>query len=190
LRFQEFAVEPNRPNLVARLKGNGQKRPLLLMGHTDTVNVDVSKWTFPPFSAARDSGYIYGRGTVDDKDNVAASLMVMLLLKQLKVQLDRDVIFLAEAGEEGTTRVGIQHMVNDHFDAIDAEYCMAEGGNGSRVAGNVRFISVRRSRRFRTRLSWSREVRRGTGPYRSKTTPSRMCPPRWPPSRNGSRRCA
>jgi len=142
IEFQEFAVEPNRPNLVARLKGNGQKRPLLLMGHTDTVNVDVSKWTFPPFSAARDSGYIYGRGTVDDKDNVAASLMVMLLLKQLKVQLDRDVIFLAEAGEEGTTRVGIQHMVNDHFDAIDAEYCMAEGGNGSRVAGNVRFISV------------------------------------------------
>jgi len=142
IEFQEFAVEPNRPNLVARLKGNGQKRPLLLMGHTDTVNVDVNKWTFPPFSAARDSGYIYGRGTVDDKDNVSASLMVMLLLKQLKVQLDRDVIFLAEAGEEGTTRVGIQHMVNDHFDAIDAEYCMAEGGNGSRVAGNVRFISV------------------------------------------------
>jgi acetylornithine deacetylase/succinyl-diaminopimelate desuccinylase-like protein len=56
--------------------------------------------------------------------------------------LDRDVIFLAEAGEEGTTRVGIQYMVNEHFDAIDAEYCLAEGGNGSRVGGNVRFISV------------------------------------------------
>jgi acetylornithine deacetylase/succinyl-diaminopimelate desuccinylase-like protein len=142
IEFQEFAVESNRPNLVARLKGNGQKRPLLLMGHTDTVNVDVSKWTFPPFSAARDGGYIYGRGSVDDKDNVSASLMVLLLLKRLKVPLDRDVIFLAEAGEEGTTRVGIQHMVNDHFDAIDAEYCLAEGGNGSRVGGNVRFISV------------------------------------------------
>lgn len=142
IEFQEFAVEPNRPNLVARLKGNGQKRPLLLMGHTDTVNVDVSKWTFPPFSAARDGGYIYGRGTVDDKDNVSASLMVMLMLKRLNVPLDRDVIFLAEAGEEGTTRVGIQHMVNEHFDAIDAEYCMAEGGNGTRVAGNVRFMSV------------------------------------------------
>jgi acetylornithine deacetylase/succinyl-diaminopimelate desuccinylase-like protein len=142
IEFQEFAVEANRPNLVARLKGNGQKRPLLLMGHTDTVNVDVSKWTFPPFSAARDGGYIYGRGTVDDKDNLSASLMVMLLLKRLKVPLDRDVIFLAEAGEEGTTRIGIQPMVNDHFGAIDAEYCLAEGGNGSRVGGNVRFISV------------------------------------------------
>ena len=142
IEFQEFATEPNRPNLVARLKGNGQKRPLLLMGHTDTVNVDVSKWTFPPFSAARDGGYIYGRGTVDDKDNVSASLMVLLLLKRLKLPLDRDVIFLAEAGEEGTTRVGIQYVVTDHFDAIDAEYCLAEGGNGSRVGGNVRFVSV------------------------------------------------
>jgi acetylornithine deacetylase/succinyl-diaminopimelate desuccinylase-like protein len=142
IEFQEFSSEPNRPNLVARLKGNGQKRPLLLMGHTDTVNVDVKKWTFPPFSAARDGGYIYGRGTVDDKDNLSASLMVMLMLKRLNVPLDRDVIFLAEAGEEGTTRVGIKYMVTDHYDAIDAEYCLAEGGNGSRVGGNVRFVSV------------------------------------------------
>ena len=53
-----------------------------MMGHTDMVNVDPAKWTFPPFSATRDGGYIYGRGTVDDKDNVAAALMTMLLLKR------------------------------------------------------------------------------------------------------------
>src|SRR6185503_16722853 len=76
-----FESEPNRLNVVARLKGNGSKRPLLMMGHTDTVNVDPAKWTFPPFSATRDGGYIYGRGTVDDKDNVTAALMTMLLLK-------------------------------------------------------------------------------------------------------------
>ena len=52
------------------------KRPLLLMGHTDVVNVDPKKRTFPPFSATRDGGYIYGRGTVDDKDNLVGSLMV------------------------------------------------------------------------------------------------------------------
>ena len=142
IEFQEFALEPNRPNLVARLKGLGAKRPLLLMGHTDTVNVDAQKWTLPPFSAAREGGYIYGRGTVDDKDNVAASLMVMLMLKRLNVPLDRDVIFLAEAGEEGTTRVGIQYMVNQQYGAIDAEYCFAEGGNGYRTGGTVRFASV------------------------------------------------
>jgi acetylornithine deacetylase/succinyl-diaminopimelate desuccinylase-like protein len=139
---QFFALEEHRPNVVARLKGSGRKRPLLLMGHTDVVNVDPKKWTFPPFSATRDGGYVYGRGAVDDKDNVAASLMVMLMLKRLNVPLDRDVIFLAESGEEGSTRVGIQFMVNQHFDQIDAEYCLAEGGNVTRVGGAVKFASV------------------------------------------------
>ena len=59
---ETFALEPNRPNVVARLKGNSRKRPILIMGHTDVVNVDPSKWTHPPFSAARDGGHIYGRG--------------------------------------------------------------------------------------------------------------------------------
>jgi acetylornithine deacetylase/succinyl-diaminopimelate desuccinylase-like protein len=137
-----FALEPHRPNIVARLKGNGTKRPLLIMGHTDTVNIDPKKWTFPPFGATRDGGYVYGRGTVDDKDNVVAALMVMLTLKRLNVPLDRDVIFLAEAGEEGSTRVGIQFMVNQHYPDIDAEYCFAEGGNVTRVGGRVKFASV------------------------------------------------
>ena len=137
-----FALEANRPNVVARLKGSGSKRPLLIMGHTDTVNVDPKKWTHPPFGAVRDGGYVYGRGTVDDKDNLVAGLMVMLMLKRSNVPLDRDVIFLAEAGEEGTTRVGIEFMVNQHFGAIDAEYCYAEGGGVTRERGAVRFASV------------------------------------------------
>ena len=137
-----YALEPNRPNVVARLKGSGRKRPLLIMGHTDTVNVDPKKWTHPPFGADRDGGYVYGRGTVDDKDNLTAALMVMLLLKRGNVPLDRDVILLAEAGEEGTTRVGIEFMVSRHFGAIDAEYCIAEGGGVTRERGAVRFASV------------------------------------------------
>jgi acetylornithine deacetylase/succinyl-diaminopimelate desuccinylase-like protein len=139
---QTFALEPHRPNLVARLKGNGSKRPLLVMGHTDVVNVDPKKWMHPPFSDTRDGGYVYGRGTVDDKDNLTAALMVMLTLKRLGVALDRDVIFLAEAGEEGSTRVGIQYMVNQQFPAIEAEYCLAEGGGVTREGGRVRFASV------------------------------------------------
>jgi acetylornithine deacetylase/succinyl-diaminopimelate desuccinylase-like protein len=137
-----FALEPNRPNVVARLTGNGRKRPLLLMAHTDTVNVDAKKWTQPPFSAARENGYVYGRGTVDDKDNVTAALMAMLLLKRANVALDRDVIFMAEAGEEGTTRVGIEFMAKEHFPAIDAEYCLAEGGGVRREGGQVRNASI------------------------------------------------
>jgi acetylornithine deacetylase/succinyl-diaminopimelate desuccinylase-like protein len=139
---QVFALEPERPNVVARLKGSGRKRPLLLMGHTDVVNVDPKKWTHPPFAAERDGGYIYGRGTVDDKDNVTAAVMTMVMLKRLNVPLDRDVIFLAESGEEGTTRVGIQYMADEHWPAIEAEYCLAEGGGVSRVDGKVRQASV------------------------------------------------
>jgi len=142
IAVQMFALDPARPNLVARLKGNGAKRPLLIMGHTDTVNVDAAKWKFPPFSAARDAGFIYGRGTVDDKDNLAACLMAMLLLKRQNVPLDRDVIFLAEAGEEGDTKYGIGHMVDQHWPEIEAEYALAEGGGVTRQGGSVRYASV------------------------------------------------
>lgn len=136
------AIEPNRPNVIARLDGNGSKRPLLIMAHTDVVNTDSAKWTHPPFSATREGGYVYGRGAVDDKDNVVAGLMMMLMLKRMNVPLDRDVIFLAESGEEGATRVGIQLVTREHFPKIDAEYCLAEGGNVTRVGGRVKFASV------------------------------------------------
>ena len=139
---QTFASVPNRPNLVARLTGSGRRRPVLVMGHTDVVNVDPSRWTHPPFGGERDGGYVYGRGTVDDKDNVTASLMTMLLLKRLKVPLDRDVIFLAEAGEEGASRLGAQLMANEHLPLIDAEYCLAEGGTVTREGGRVKFAGI------------------------------------------------
>ncbi|MCC6392454.1 MAG: M20/M25/M40 family metallo-hydrolase [Bryobacterales bacterium] len=137
-----FALDAKRPNLVARLKGSGGKRPLLIMGHTDVVNVDPVKWTFPPFGAVRNSGYVYGRGTLDDKDNLTACLMVMLTLKRMKTPLDRDVIFLAEAGEEGSVKYGILHMVREHWDEIASEYCFAEGGGAVRAGGKLRYVSI------------------------------------------------
>src|SRR2546423_3968380 len=84
-----FALDPNRANLVARIRGNGSKRPLLIMGHTDVVGVQKEKWPVDPFGAVLKDGYIWGRGTVDDKDNVTASLMLMLLLKRTGAKLDR-----------------------------------------------------------------------------------------------------
>jgi acetylornithine deacetylase/succinyl-diaminopimelate desuccinylase-like protein len=137
-----LSLEPDRPNIVARLKGNGSKRPLLVMGHMDTVTVDLAKWHFPPFSATRDGGYVYGRGTIDDKDNLTAGLMTMLLLKRQNVPLDRDVIFLAESGEEGNSRVGIGYMVAQQFPEIDSEYCIAEGGDVVREKGAVKYAEV------------------------------------------------
>lgn len=137
-----LSKDPERPNVVARLKGSGRKRPLLLMGHLDTVPVDASKWKFPPFSATRDGGFVYGRGTIDDKDNLAAAVMTVLLLERQHVPLDRDVILLAESGEESAQQLGLGFMVAEHYSDIDAEFCIAEGGDTIRERGQVRYAAV------------------------------------------------
>src|SRR5260221_3753517 len=142
IAVQVFASDANRSTLVARIKGNGKKRPLLVMGHSDTVTTDEKKWTYPPLSATRNGGWVYGRGTIDDKDNLTAALMTMIELKRLNVPLDRDVIFVSEAGEEGSTGVGIGDFVRDHFAGIDAEYCLAEGGGVTRIGGQTKYATV------------------------------------------------
>jgi acetylornithine deacetylase/succinyl-diaminopimelate desuccinylase-like protein len=138
-----FALDPNRANLVARLKGNGSKRPLLILAHTDVVGVQREKWPVDPFGAVMKDGYIWGRGSRDDKPILAANLMVMLLLKRGGVPLDRDVIFLAESGEEAdTTGAGINFMVNQHFDEIDAEFSLTEGGGATIEGGRVSIVNI------------------------------------------------
>src|SRR5205807_2487108 len=82
------------------------------------------------------------RGTVDDEDNLTGGLMTMLLLKRQNVPLDRDVIFLAEAGEEGSSNFGMQFMVNQHYPEIESEYCLAEGGGAIRIAGVAKYTTV------------------------------------------------
>jgi len=139
---QVFAKDQSRANLVARITGNGKKRPILILGHTDVVTVDPAKWTHPPFGAVRDGGYVYGRGAVDDKDNLVAGVMLMLTLARTNAALDRDVILLAESGEEGAPDVGAQFMVDNHLDAINAEYCLAEGGGVVRAGGQVRQSNI------------------------------------------------
>jgi acetylornithine deacetylase/succinyl-diaminopimelate desuccinylase-like protein len=137
------AQNPTRANVIARLKGNGSKRPLMIMGHSDTVQVDASKWTtFGPFSAARDGGFIYGRGSLDDKSDLIADLMTMLLLKRSGVALDRDVIFVSEVGEEAATGPGIQYLVNQRWNDIDAEFCLAESGGVRRRGGQPFYATV------------------------------------------------
>ena len=139
---QVFALDPSRANLVARIKGNGSKRPILVMAHTDVVGVQRDKWPVDPFGAVRKDGYIWGRGTADDKDKLAANMMLMLLLKRTGAKLDRDVIFLAEAGEEATTKPGIEFMVNQHFDQIDAEFCLTEGGDATLSKGRITTVAI------------------------------------------------
>jgi len=137
-----LALDPARANLVARIKGNGSARPIAILGHTDVVGAQRSKWSTDPFGAVRKNGFIYGRGAVDDKEIVTAGLMVMLLLQRRHIKLNRDVIFVAEAGEEGTPGVGIDFLVNRHWDEIAAEYALAEGGSAVAQGGNVRYVAI------------------------------------------------
>jgi acetylornithine deacetylase/succinyl-diaminopimelate desuccinylase-like protein len=138
-----FALDPNRANLVARLKGNGSKRPLLILAHTDVVPVQTEKWPVDPFGAVMKDGYIWGRGTIDDKDKLTAMLMTFILMKRSGAVLDRDLIFLAESGEEADpVGVGINFMVNQHFDEIDAEFAITEGGTARLENGRVTSIQV------------------------------------------------
>ncbi len=137
-----FATDPARANVVARIKGNGSKKPILIMGHTDVVGAPPERWSVNPFAAIRKNGVIYGRGTVDDKDHAVAGMMILILLQRLHVPLDRDVIFLAEAGEESTTSVGIDFMVKEHWPEIECEYALAEGGAMIEVNGKVHHILV------------------------------------------------
>ena len=148
-----YALEPERANLVARIPGNGSKRPLLVMGHTDVVGVQAARWTEDPFGGVRKDGYVYGRGALDDKDNVTAGLMLMLMLTRYGVELDRDVIFLAEAGEEGTPHVGINYMVDHHWDVIDAEYCIAEGGGARSEDGSVTVVDIQTTEKMPRRVT-------------------------------------
>ena len=159
-----YALDPARANMVARISGNGSKRPILVMAHTDVVGVQPDKWTVDPFGAVARDGYLYGRGTLDDKDNVTASLMLMLLLDRAEVELDRDIIFLAESGEEGTTRFGVDYMVENHWDELDAEYCLAEGGGVVSRDGEVRYVSIATTEKFPMRVTL---VARGTAGHGS-----------------------
>jgi acetylornithine deacetylase/succinyl-diaminopimelate desuccinylase-like protein len=139
---QVFESAPGRGNVVARLKGTGRKKPLLLMGHIDVVGVERARWTVDPFAATIKDGYLYGRGAIDDKAMDAANLEVFLMLHRMKLPLDRDVILLAEAGEEGTTQFGVDFMVEKHWDEIACEYAFNEGGDIVEENGKVQYVAV------------------------------------------------
>ena len=133
---------PGRGNLVARLKGNGKKKPLLLMGHTDVVGVEREKWTVEPFGGVIQGDFMYGRGVSDDKGMTMTCVQVMVLLKRAGVALDRDVILLAEAGEESSTGVGINFVIAQHWEKIACEFALNEGGGFRTENGEVKFLAV------------------------------------------------
>jgi acetylornithine deacetylase/succinyl-diaminopimelate desuccinylase-like protein len=133
---------PGRNSLVARLKGDGSKRPLLIMAHEDVVPVDRARWTVDPFAAIEKDGVLYGRGVSDDKAMLAANLETFLQLKRLNVPLARDVIFLAEASEEMSSPAGMSALVERYWDKINCEFSLNEGGGALVENGKIKYIGV------------------------------------------------
>jgi acetylornithine deacetylase/succinyl-diaminopimelate desuccinylase-like protein len=117
--------DPERLNFVARLRGNGKQRPLLLIAHSDVVPADRSQWSVDPLAGIEKNGYVYGRGAEDDKQLLAAELAVMVDLQRRKVVLDRDIILLSESDEESGS-LGATWMVQHAWAKIDAEFALNE----------------------------------------------------------------
>lgn len=143
--YEILESAPGRGNLVARLKGNGSKQPLMLMAHVDVVGVEKDKWKTDPFGGEIKDGYLYGRGAIDDKGMGVAELVVLLQLKKSNLPLARDVILLLEADEEAGGKYGIEWLVENHLAKIKAEFVLNEGGRiitDSNNSKNVRFIGV------------------------------------------------
>lgn len=120
-------VASGRANLYARIKGDGSRRPLILLSHTDVVMAEPERWSVPPFSGEIRDGFVYGRGASDMKGTAAVHVTLMRLLKRLNIPLKRDVILLAVADEEaGGT--GARSIVENHPDLIrGAEFLLNEG---------------------------------------------------------------
>jgi acetylornithine deacetylase/succinyl-diaminopimelate desuccinylase-like protein len=119
---------PGRGNLVARLKGSGAKKPLLLLAHVDVVPVEGQPWTVPPFKPTEKDGFLWGRGINDDKGMAAGIVATTLELARQHAPLSRDVIVALTAGEETGGDAGARWLVEHHKDLLDAEVALNEGG--------------------------------------------------------------
>lgn len=134
--------QPGKSHMIARLKGDGSKRPVLLAAHADVVGVEKEKWTVDPFAGVIKDGHVYGRGAIDFKGGMAVFARAVMQLAERKVPLARDVIFLVEADEEAA-QYNTSWLAQTHWPQMDAEFALNEGG--WIIAGDdgkVKYVSV------------------------------------------------
>jgi acetylornithine deacetylase/succinyl-diaminopimelate desuccinylase-like protein len=127
---QVLAPRPRKGNLVARLRGTGRRRPLLLLAHLDVVEARREDWSVDPFTLLEKDGFFYGRGTGDDKAMAAIWIATLIRLRQEGYRPDRDIIVALTADEEGGPANGVHWLLETHRDLIDAELALNEGGRG------------------------------------------------------------
>jgi acetylornithine deacetylase/succinyl-diaminopimelate desuccinylase-like protein len=134
---------PKKGNLVVRLRGTGPGRPVLFIGHLDVVEARRSDWSFDPFQFREQDGYFYGRGTQDMKGDDAILISTFLRLKREGFKPARDLILALTSDEEGGKSNGIDWLVKNHRDLIDAEFCLnSDGGGGDIKNDRLRFMKV------------------------------------------------
>ena len=133
---QVLGPAEKKGNLVARYRGRDTgRKPLLLLAHIDVVEADPADWTLPPFTFIEEDGYYYGRGTTDNKDEAAIHIANLIRMKEEGFQPDRDIIVALTADEEGGDHNGVQWLLENHAELIDAEYALNEGGGGAMKDG-------------------------------------------------------
>jgi acetylornithine deacetylase/succinyl-diaminopimelate desuccinylase-like protein len=138
-------LTPGRSAIVARMRATAVPDPakaLLLVAHMDVVGVDRSKWTVDPFGGVIKDGYLWGRGSIDDKSMVAANLAAFIALKRGKVFLNRDVIFLATADEEQFGDASMKMLIAKYWDKIAAGFAINEGGKVIVKNGKVQYVGL------------------------------------------------
>jgi acetylornithine deacetylase/succinyl-diaminopimelate desuccinylase-like protein len=140
---QVLGSSPNQHNLVARLRGTGAAKPILLLAHLDVVEARKEDWSVDPFTFLEKDGYFYGRGTTDDKAQAAIWVATLVRFKQEGFTPKRDLILALTADEEGWGPAnGVDWLLKNRRALIEAEYCINEGGggqvkNGRRILNEV-----------------------------------------------------
>jgi len=142
-----FQTGPKRGDLVARLHGTGERKPLLLMAHIDVVEAKREDWTTDPFQLVEKDRYFYGRGTGDDKYMAATFITNLIRYKQEHFRPDRDLIVVLETDEEAgdPDKYGIGWLLRNHRDLIDAELALNEGGGVGVKDGKPIYNSIQTS---------------------------------------------
>ena len=141
-------IAPGRGVAVARLQAGALPDPskaLLLLAHLDVVGVDKSKWSVDPFAATVKDGYLYGRGSIDDKAMVAANLATIIALKRAGAHLNRDVIFAADDDEEQGGAASMKTLIEKHWDKIACGYALNEEGRVIVQNGKVQYVGIQAS---------------------------------------------
>src|SRR5262245_953221 len=145
---QVLAPAPRKGNMVARLRGTGARRPLLLLAHLDVVEANPEDWSVDPFKLLERDGYFYGRGTTDDKAMAAAFVANLIRFRQEGFVPDRDLIVALTADEEGGGHNGVVWLLKEHRVLIDAELAINEGGGGALSKGRRISNSIQASEKI------------------------------------------